>query len=455
VDVRDEKKEAEGEGTFPVLRPRGSGAVARTTLTVERRRRVAVAYDVTSSSPMDLVAAIGHLFDIVWVVDLDHPSLGSFSRLLHRLGSVIDTHSEAPQVIAERLRDSAVDGVVAFTDGQLELASALAESLGLAHNPAPVVDCLRDKHLQRERLASAGIAVPGFRRIACPTTPDQVAEAVNGLVFPLVVKPLRGHSSRRVQVVADVAALKDLFASGVPGAAQEADDYIAEEYLAGDVVADRQGVADYVSVESIIQAGVAVPVALTGKFPLMAPFRESGNFMPHPLSSEEAASVLDLSVAVARALGVRCGALHTEVKLTPDGPRVIEVNGRVGGGGIDSIFAKTHGTSLSELAVRVACDEKFELVAESPQSWSGPFTYAYFVQPPMSARRLCSIGGANELIGIEGVDSALPNKAPGDELCWEQGSQGYLVQVNGKAEDRAALRELPGLVAETLEVDFD
>ena len=86
------------------------------------------------------------------------------------------------------------------------------------------------------------------------------------------------------------------------------------------------------------------------RFPLAEPFRETGDFMPHPLETEEAETVVAVAIAAAEALGVRSGALHTEIKLTPDGPRIIEVNGRIGGGAIDALYARRFGTSLTELA---------------------------------------------------------------------------------------------------------
>ncbi len=177
--------------------------------------------------------------------------------------------------------------------------------------------------------------------------------------------------------------------------------------------------------------------------------------MPHPLDAEESSRVLELSVSAALALGVRWGALHTEIKLTPEGPRVIEVNGRIAGGGIDSIFTKTRGYSLTGLAVEVALGRPVDLAAEGPQWWSGPFTYDFFVQPPMAARTLRSLRGAKELTDIEGVDSVVVNKVPGDVLRWQSGSQGYLVEVAGRVADRAALLTVPDTVLRGLELAFD
>src|ERR1700761_1347987 len=126
------------------------GTLARLAEPLDRKRQLAVAYDITSSSPLDLASAIGHFCDIVWIVDSRGPSLESFGRLLPRLGRVIDADGHGPEVGAERLRGMGIDGVIAFADSQLAIASTMAEALGLVRNPTEVVDRLSDKYLQRE-----------------------------------------------------------------------------------------------------------------------------------------------------------------------------------------------------------------------------------------------------------------------------------------------------------------
>ena len=103
-----------------------------------------------------------------------------------------------------------------------------------------------------------------------------------------------------------------------------------------------------------MDAGVPSAVAVTGRMPLAEPFRETGAFLPCVLDSSEQRDVAQMAVIAARALGVRCGCLHTEIKLTGDGPRIIEVNGRVAGGGIADLVAAVKGIDMYESAVRSA-----------------------------------------------------------------------------------------------------
>ncbi len=415
---------------------------------------MAVAFDVTSASPLDLKGTVEGVCSIVWVVDMGDPTLGSLARLLPRLGTVVDTRGLPPGEVAGRLADQAVEGLIAFTDTQLPVAAGLAESMGLVGNPLAVVERLNDKVVQRRALAAAGIPVPGFVPIPPGVDASRVVDAVRHLRFPLVVKPSRGDSSREVRRVADLPALVELFETRVSRGERPVEEFIAEEYLADRPPVDP-ATGTYVSVESIVQNGVPAPLAVTGKFPLVPPFRETGNFMPHPLDTEEVGRVLDLAIESARVLGVRSGALHTEIKLTPEGPRIIEVNGRVAGGGIDALFAKTHDRSMTELAVRVALGQSVELVGDIPGRSSGPFDFEFFVQPPMSASRLRSLAGTEELVGVAGTESVAVNRSPGDELRWHQGSQGYLVQVGGRAPDRASLAAVPDEVLAHLRFEFD
>jgi hypothetical protein len=85
-----------------------------------------------------------------------------------------------------------------------------------------------------------------------------------------------------------------------------------------------------VSVESIVREGVIEHFMVTGRFPFAPPFRETGLFLPSDLGLAERDSVTSLATAAAAAMKVRHGFLHTEIKMTPAGPRIVQVNGRLG-----------------------------------------------------------------------------------------------------------------------------
>jgi len=424
-----------GSGESPTADPRGGHQASG------ERRRLAIAYDHTSSSPMAVAAMLSDVCDITWVVDMDDPSLGSMGRLLSRLGAVVDTGHRRLEAVVDELAERHVDGVIAFTDSQVLQAAVLAHGLELVHNPAPVLERFLDKYAQRAAMADAGLAVPPFRLVPAKADARVAKELADELRFPMVLKPLRGDSSRDVIAIATPEELADALETGFVAGQRPA--LVLEEYIPDRSATAHLGLGGYVSVETVVVEGVPVPMAVTGKFPLVEPFREAGNFMPHPLDSDEVASVLDLANRAALALEVATGALHIEVKLTDCGPRLIEVNGRIGGGAIDALFTKRFGRSLTEIAARVAMGEHLELTPETPTTWSGPFTYEFFAQPPTSATRFAGVDGTADIVGTAGADAVALNRSPGDELDWRAGSQGYVLQVGGVAPDLSALAAVP------------
>jgi biotin carboxylase len=239
----------------------------------------------------------------------------------------------------------------------------------------------------------------------------------------------------------------------LPGVGGLPEEYIVEQWLEGEET-DRTGAfGPYVSVEAMAQEGRVTPLAITGKFPTAPICRETGNFMPHHLDPDLAGRVLALAVDAASALGVRSGALHIEIKLTPSGPRIIEVNGRVGGGGIDDLYRAHRGQSLADIAVRIAMGERLELRPAVLEA-RGPVVYDYYLQPPMSASRVVRLDGLDRVDGLEGVEGTTVNRTVGDRVDWRVGSQGYVLSVRGRAADHAGVAQAPGLIDATLDITY-
>jgi hypothetical protein len=152
---------------------------------------------------------------------------------------------------------------------------------------------------------------------------------------------------------------------------------------------------------------------------------------------------------------VRTGVLHTEIKLTTAGPRIIEINGRVGGGGIDTIFTRRHGIPLTALAARAALGLPVRGPSDSPAGSSGPFVYEFFVQPPRRATRLVSMESADGLIGVAGAETVIAHHAPGDPVDLREGSQGYVLRVGGTAADRDALAAVPAAITASAGLEYE
>ncbi len=182
----------------------------------------------------------------------------------------------------------------------------------------------RDKLRMRRGLAAAGMPQPAFVEVEPDEDPTEAAAAVG---FPLVAKPLSLSGSRGVVKVDHDAALAPAVArvreiQREAGIAEES--ILFEEYLSGAEVA----------VEGLIAGGELEVLAVFDKpDPLAGPFFEETIYVtPSRLDEGSRTAVARLVEEAVAALGLVMGPIHAEVRLTPDGPRLIEVAARSIGG---------------------------------------------------------------------------------------------------------------------------
>lgn len=388
--------------------------------------KLGVMYEPGSFSLFGLVQESADRWRNVWLVDTGAvPS--SDVRLLRRFGDIVEIGGLSDVAVADTLARHGVEGIVAFADGQLARTAGIAEAAGLPCNSPRAAWCLTNKFAQRSALRAAGVPVPDFLAVPAGTTSAAHLEAE--LFFPAVLKPQVGNGGRDTYPVATVAELDEALAClNKRGVSQ---DMIVEGYLPDRTLRGQQAVGDYVSVETLVADGISTTVMVTGRMPLAEPFRETGAFIPSNLPAEELRQVAAMAEAAAAALGVTFGCLHTEVKLTPQGPRVIEVNGRIGGGGLPEMLRLAAGFSITRAVCEIALRRPVNVAGIVPTHHVG---YQFALQPPKAASRLDGLDGVAELAEHPGVERVSLNRQVGDAVDWTDGSYGYVVAMLGVAE---------------------
>ena len=126
---------------------------------------------------------------------------------------------------------------------------------------------------------------------------------------------------------------------------------LVEEYL-GDRVGDGT-FADDMAVELLAQNGRVWHLATTGKFRHAPPFRSRGCFLPSHVDAATEAELFDAAEAAVRAVGISDGFANVDLKLTPEGPRIVEVNGRLGGN-VHVLMELAGGLPILPLVFRLA-----------------------------------------------------------------------------------------------------
>jgi biotin carboxylase len=269
--------------------------------------------------------------------------------------------------------------------------------------------------------------------------------------LPAVVKPVRGAGSRHTHPLLDRAQATELLAEiftelghGSPAPPDEPQ-LIVEELLRG---RPSLPFGDYVSVESLCASGEITHLAVSGKPPLVPPFRETGRFWPTHLPEPEQRTILDLVSRALRALNVRHGLTHTELKLTPSGPRIIEVNGRLGGH-LNGLARTACGVDLVQVAARHALGEHQDL----PYLRPAKVHFQHNGLAPTQPCRLLGVHGAPEVRRIPGISGYRTFARIGADL--PGGVRTHELDVIwGVADTSHAMVELLSTALSTLEYEF-
>ncbi|MEV4714105.1 ATP-grasp domain-containing protein [Micromonospora sp. NPDC049374] len=233
-----------------------------------------------------------------------------------------------------------VAGVTSSSEYFVPVAAGAALRLGLT-GPDPVaVERARDKGRQREALLAAGVPVPDFRVIRTPAEAKVVAAELG---CPVVVKPVRGSGSVGVRLCrTDREAVEHatrLFATRV----NERGLPVEPRVLVERFVSGPEFSAEFFDGE---------PVGLTAKHLGPPPhFVETGHDFPAELEPAAAAALTGCTRAALQALGLTWGATHTELRLSPDGPMIIEVNPRLAGGLIPELVRAALGIDLVDCVI--------------------------------------------------------------------------------------------------------
>ena len=270
-------------------------------------------------------------------------------------------------------RAESVDGVIApGIDWPVAVAARVAAHLGLPHpldpeTAAGAVSKLRQRTLFEER----GVPQPRWRLV-------EDGEDALAICPPCVVKPPDRQGQRGVSLVESVGELEPALRRA------------AEASRRGAVLVEELVEGPEVTVNAFSVAGVFHALTVTDRLTADPP--AFGVALAHawPTSIDPGAAT-EVACRAVEALGIREGASYTQVRLGPDGPKVIEVAARLGGGHDAELCQVAIGIDLNALAIGAALGERAELPRPTPR---GGACVRFLVAP------------AGELVAVEGLEDA-------------------------------------------------
>ena len=352
-----------------------------------------------------------------------------------------------------------IDAVVAVDDQVTVVAAAVCQALSLRQNSVESVLAAGNKHRMRQLFLHAGVPSPGFRLCRLDDDAEQLAGQLN---YPCVVKPLGLSGSQGVIRVDDEpeyiravgrlvkilhaegrkrkAASRTLLADPVSTfrSAEHGDQllsltshFLVEDFIGGPEVA-LEGLLSrgWLRVLSLFDK----PDSLDGPF-----FEETIYVTPSRLPTVVQQQIARCTIQAVRALGLSEGPIHAELRLSPDGPSVIEVNARSIGGQCSRTLKFGMGISLEELIIRHALDSDFEPPVRERQP------AGVMMIPIPRAGRLSEVHGLHDAESVAGIERVTISAHLGQKLVPLPEGSVYLGFLFARASSteavEAALRE--------------
>ena len=315
----------------------------------------------------DPLASIAAVYPVV-LVDADAPAWARPYLADHIAVDLADVEATAAEVKAYAAhRDLA--GVMTYMEHHVVTTALLAQQLGLPGTSPQSMEACRDKAATRYLLDVHG--VPSARAVLAENAETAVAWAgEHG--FPVMVKPraqagsagvMRADTPSEVRAAFDRAGRETVLGLDAYGP----HGVLVEEFLDGPEI----------SVEvAVLGPGDSRLIAVTRKTVGPPPTaQEYGHCVDarDPLLTDP--ELARLITAAADAVGVTCGALCIEVMLTARGPRIVEINGRIGGDLLHVLIDEALGLDLAQIAADIATGTRPQLQPTRARSAAIQFLY--------------------------------------------------------------------------------
>ncbi len=343
------------------------------------------------------------------------------------------------RALAERYQ---LAGVFTYDEPFVEIAAEVAKTLNLPYNTPETARLCRDKHLMRQAWDRA--QVPSAHSYMVRSV-QEAERAIEQIGYPVVLKP-RGMAASagviRVDRAEDLPATYAVANMDLhPAFFAAARGVLVEEYLDGPEI----------SVESAVIDGNVTIVAMTRKQLGFAPyFEETGHIVApnQPLPQESA--IRDVVIAAHQALGVRMGITHAELRLTQQGPRMIELGARSAGDLIPYLVQLATGIDLNGVGARIAANESPRL--EPTRHTAAAIRFLY----PSYDAKILRLAVEQTAFEQPWIDQIVFEARPGDVLRLPPrgflSRLGFVVVTGNSAEEcQARIEQALSLIDITLE----
>ena len=316
----------------------------------------------------------------VVAVDMNPDAIGFKEEGIKK--EVIST-IDIPKVV-EAAKNHKIDGIMTLaSDMPMRTVAAVAKEMHLVGIDEQTAINATNKYEMRKALKEGGVPIPLFYRVS---NIEELNTILPNFTGKFITKPADNSGSRGIYLVDDKSK------------AVEAFKYSKANSRNGDVVVEEYMEGPEVSVETLTVDGVCHVIQITDKLTTGAPhFVEMGHSQPSQLSLEVQERIKEVTIAANRAIGIKNGPSHTEIIVTNEGPKIVELGARLGGDCITThLVPLSTGVNMVKCCIRIALG----LEPDIKIKFNKGSAIRYFEQHQGIVK---NVNGINEARSIEGV----------------------------------------------------
>lgn len=296
--------------------------------------------------------------------------------------STIDTPA-----ILKAAKKHQINGIITLaSDMPMQSVAVVSHEMGLVGISEDTALKATNKAFMRDALKEANVPVPLYFRVKGKEEFKKAVDQIKAAGYKCIVKPADNSGSRGVDLLKDDSDLDVAY------------DYTAGYSRGGEIVVEEFMEGPEVSVETLAVDGSIRVIQITDKLTTGAPyFVEMGHSQPSQLSEETRERIAEVAIAANKAIGIQNGPSHTEIKVTKDGPKIVELGARLGGDCITShLVPLSTGVDMVECIIRIALGEKPDL----EQKWSKGSAIRYLKTDTGVVKHVCGVEEAESIDGI-------------------------------------------------------
>ena len=314
--------------------------------------------------------------------------------------------------------------ITSTSDGPVRTAAYVNEKLGkqpdLSYEDSL---CATIKSYMRERLKECHVPIPQYFVVS---NEKEFQNAVQALQGDMIVKPADNAGSRGVVLIKKDAE---------SGKTQPEDTLAVYEYSKsnsrnGVVMVEEFMEGEEVSVEAMTVNGETTVVTITDKLTTPPPyFVELAHTEPsrHPAKLQE--QIREITKQAVAAIRLQNGPSHTEVKLTKNGPKIVELAARLGGDFITSrLVPLSTGVDMVGNSVILATGGQIELA----KKWDKGAAIRFISGESGTIKQITV---PKEVYGLPGIEEIVLYKKAGDTSNGTKSSNDRLGHVIATGKD--------------------